>query len=265
MPSRARCRREKKLPLVVFALLTLPACSSISDLGRLQPSLVSDDIHAWLGQEAAARAGAPVSFNNLTDDERALRDLAFPLIEPPYDRGRWDAVVYEYGRKPALQRDLWWVDPTAYCRHLQSADYRSTAGRYNRLIDDIRNDVVRISPFFQIAHRVVDLDQRRMDAMNRLADVTPSDRLAAEARVGENTLTIAWVQTSLAQRWAGYRYALDHLAVGEPENIASQADIAVTQLQQAIAANQLVQLRQFAGVSVPAVSAAKVPPVALAK
>lgn len=263
MPACARRRRETKLSsAAIFTALTLAGCSSIGDLGRLQQPLVSDDIHAWVGQEAAIRAGAPIVYGNLTDDERALRDLAFPLIEPPYDRIRWDAVVYEYGTKYTLQRDLWWIDPAAYCRHLQSADYRSTAGRYNRLIDDIRNDVVRIDPFFQIAHRVVDLDRRRMAAVNELSDLSPSDRAAAQARVGENTLTIAWVQTSLAQRWAGYRYALDHLAVEEPEHAASQADIALAQLQQAIASNQLVQVPQFAAVAVPR---AVLPPVALAK
>jgi hypothetical protein len=39
------------------------------------------------------------------------------------------------------------VDPSAYYRELLAADYRSTAGRYNRLNDDIRNDVVRIGLF----------------------------------------------------------------------------------------------------------------------
>ena len=82
--------------------------------------MVTDDIHAWVGQEAAARAGAPISAYNLTDDERTLRDLAFPLIEPPYDRIRWDAVVYEYGIKHSFQRELWVYDPTAYYAHLQS-------------------------------------------------------------------------------------------------------------------------------------------------
>jgi len=174
----------------------------------------------------------------------------------------WEAVVYEYGNKGTLQRDLWWVDPAAYCQHLQSAGYRSTAGRYNRLIDDVRNDVERITPFFQIAHRVVDLDQRRVAALRELADVSLADRLAAQARVGENTLTIAWVQASLAQRWTGYRYTLDQLAVEELENLASQADIALAQLQQAIAANQLVQVPQFAAVAMPKPA---LPPVALAK
>ena len=142
-----------------------------------------------------------------------MRDLAFPLIEPPYDRMRWDAVLYEYGMKREFQRELWVVDPTAYYRHLLAANYRSTAGRYNQLIDDIRNDVVRIGPFFDMAHRVVELDRKRQASMDLLPDIAPADRVNALARVGENKLTIAWVQTSLAQRCAGYRFALDHLVV----------------------------------------------------
>ena len=232
----------------VLAFLALSACTSIGDFGRLQSPVVTDDIHAWVGQEAAASVGAPISLNNLTDEERTLRDLAFPLIEPSYDRRRWDAVVYEYGVSQKLQRQLWTVDVAAYYRHLQAAGYRSTAGRYNKLIDDIRDDVTRLGPFFDVAHRVVELDRRREMSMNYLPDLTPPDRANALARVGENNLTIAWVQYSLAQRCAGYRFALDHLVVAEPENIAAQADVALSLLQQQVAANQLVPIPRFAGV-----------------
>lgn len=244
-------RRDAKLPLTVLVLLLLAGCTSLGDLGRLQDVYVTDDIHAWVGQEAATRAGAPVSLNQLTENERTLRDLAFALIEPPYDRNRWDAVLYEYGLKHEFQHDLWVVDPTAYYRYLTAAGDRSTMARYNKLIDDIHNDVVRIGPFFDLAHRVVDLDQRRQTSMDYLPDVGPPDRLDAVARVGENTLTIAWVQNSLAQRCAGYRFALNHLAVAEPDNVAAQADLALNQLQQQIVSNQLVQPPHFAGIAAP--------------
>ena len=39
--------------LAVLAGLILAGCSSIGDFGRLQEPLVNDDIHAWVGQEAA--------------------------------------------------------------------------------------------------------------------------------------------------------------------------------------------------------------------
>jgi len=258
MSLQARRRRETKLVWTALVFLVLPACSSIGDFGRLQEPLITDDMHAWVGREAAASVGAPISAYNLTDEERTLRDLAFPLIEPPYDRQRWDAVLYEYGVKRQFQRALWVADPTAYYRHLQAAGYRSTAGRYNKLIDDIRDDVTRLGPFFDLAHRVVELDRRREMSMNYLSDLAPPDRANALARVGENSLTIAWVQHSLAQRCAGYRFALDHLAVAEPENIAAQADVALTLLQQQIAANQLVPAPRLAALP-PAMTAQPAP------
>ena len=36
---------------------------------------------------------------------------------------------------------LWTLDPTAYYGYLQAAGYGSSTGRYNKLIDDIRNDI----------------------------------------------------------------------------------------------------------------------------
>jgi hypothetical protein len=252
MPLRARCR-HKILALITLAVL--PGCSSTGDFGRLSDALVTDDIHAWVGEEAAASAGAPISADNLTDNERTLRDLAFPLIEPPYDRLRWDAVVYEYGTKQSFQRKLWAFDTTAYYRHLQGELLRSSVARSNQLIDDIRNDIVRIEPFFMTARHVVDLDRRREASLEQIASLSPADRLNAQARIGENGLTIAWVRRSLDQRCASYRFALEHLAVAEPDQAAAVADGVLTELQQAIAANQVVVTApHFAGAPVAVVA-----------
>jgi len=249
MAPRLRRREKQTAPAIIIALVVLAGCSSLGDFDRLHPVLVTDDIHAWVGQEAAVRAVAPISLYHLTEEERTLRDLAFPLIEPPYDRQRWDAVVYEYGIKHEFQRELWVVDTTAYYWELQAVGHRSYMGRYNTLIDDIRNDIVRIGPFFDTAHRVLDLDRRREASIELMADLSPVERLGALALVGENSLTIAWVQQSLAQRCAAYRFALDHLVAGEPEKIAADADIVLTQLQQKITANQVVPLPRFADLS----------------
>jgi hypothetical protein len=246
--------------LAVVGLLTLAGCSSIGDLGRLQQPVVADNIHAWVGQEAASRAGAPISLANLTDDERTLRDLAFPLIEPAYDRIRWDAVLYEYGQKREFQRKLWIVDPTAYYRKLIAGNFRSTAGRYSRLTDDIRNDVVRIAPFFDLAHRIVEIDRKRQAGIDSFPDISPTERINAMARIGENALTIGWVQNSLAQRCASYRYALNRLMISEPDNAAAQAGTALAQMQQQIAVNQLVPAPQFAAGPVEVAGAP--PPIA---
>jgi hypothetical protein len=240
MSSRIWSSHFPKSSLAVFATLLVAGCTSIGDFGRLQSPLVTDDTHAWLGQEAAAHAGAPVSLNNLTDDERTLRDLAFPLIEPPYDRVRWDAVVYEYGQKREFRRDLWTYDTPAYYAHLMGEFHRSSTARYSQLIDDMRNDIARIDPFFQTARRVADVDQRREKSMRFVADLDPVERTSALARVGENSLTIAWVYHSLNERCAGYRYALEHLTVAEPVPVAAEAEQILTELQQQIAAHPVV-------------------------
>ncbi|MGH6673443.1 MAG: hypothetical protein ACRECV_15940 [Xanthobacteraceae bacterium] len=182
----------------------------------------------------------------MTDDERMLRDLAFPLIEPPYDRQRWNSIVYEYGIDRGFRRRLWIEDPTAYYRHLQAEPRRSTASRYNQLMDDIRNDIVRIGPFFVVARRVMDLDRRRKASMQAIADLSPAERLSADARIGENSLTVAWVQHALTERCAGYRFALEHLSVAEPDSEAADLDRVLTQLQEAIAGEGLPPVPHFA-------------------
>ena len=255
-PRALQHRKIAWLAPALLGALVLAGCSSIGDYGRLQPGLVRDDIHDWVGQDAALHAGAPISADNLTEDERMLRDLAFPLIEPPYDRQRWNAIVYEYGLDHAFQRDLWIEDPTAYYLHLMADPDRTTASKYNLLMDDIRNDIVRIEPFFTVARRVFDLDRRRTASMQAVADLSPPERLNAEARIGENSLTIAWVQHSLADRCASYRFALEHLSVAEPASEAGVVDGVLTRLQQEIAADGLAPAPAFAAAPVPVAVAA---------
>ena len=192
-PARGRAGLAARL-FAALSLIGLCGCASTADFGRLNDVLVTDDVHAWVGEEAATRAGRPISANNLTEAERTLRDLAFPLIEPPYDRLRWDAVVLEYGTRRKFVDKLWLPDTSAYYLHLQNALLRTSAARYNTLIDDIRNDIDRISPFYQTARAVVELDRRRQSTLDLVQTLTPAERVNAEARIGENSLVIAWVK-----------------------------------------------------------------------
>lgn len=251
MPTRARSRRKiARTLLTLIGLVALAGCSSLGDYGRVNPELVTDGIHDWVGRDAARRAGLPPSTNRLTEDERMLRDLAFPLIEPPYERQRWDAVIYEYGIDRLMRRDVWAYDRTAYYAHLMERWDRSPSARYNQLSDDIRNDTVRVEPFFVVVRRVADMDRRRLASMKAVADLGPAERANAEARIAENGLVIAWVQHSLAERCASYRFALEHLAIAEPESEAGDVDLNLTQLQQRIASYNLVAPPRFAAAPV---------------
>jgi len=72
--------------LVLLAAAALLSGCANGDFQEVRPSLVRDDIHDWIGRDAVTAQGAMPFRYELTDDERALRDLAYPLIEPPYDR-----------------------------------------------------------------------------------------------------------------------------------------------------------------------------------
>ena len=82
--------------VLVFASLGLLSACANSDFGEVNPVLVTDGIHDWIGRDRSANPVPPSKFE-YTDDERALRDNAYPLIEPPFDRQQWYSVAGEYG------------------------------------------------------------------------------------------------------------------------------------------------------------------------
>src|SRR5580700_6837846 len=112
--------------IIALVSIVLGGCAN-GDLGRVKPGLVTDDIHGWVGTTAALDNGAPVSTYPLTDDERTLRDLAYPLIEPPYDRQRWFSFLNEYGIARIFHHDWSRFDPYTYTRVLMREQLRSEA------------------------------------------------------------------------------------------------------------------------------------------
>jgi len=138
-----------------FGLLT--GCGTNTDFGRAWPSLVNDDAHAWMGAATTRGPASNLAWRHqITDEERTLRDLAYPLIEPPYDRNKWYGAIGEVG---AGSRPWPYPDRSAYASRLFTTAYRSQTARYNRLIEDVRNDGMRVDPFFGSARYVVDMDR----------------------------------------------------------------------------------------------------------
>lgn len=226
-PNRGRMKRASIVAAALFAVATA-GCTQ-GDFGEVRPSLVRDDIHDWMS--SAATKGTPSEFE-LTDDERYLRDLGYPLIEPPYDRRKWYSVLNEYGHNAASYRAG--VGRVDYANNLLSSRYRSPAGRYGQLIEDARNDIVRMPPFFDIAMRVLDIDIKRQQA---LAHVSPSPPEHANAirRIRENAAIVRWVLSSLEQRCAAYRFALERLVVMTPSPQAAEADILIRRCRSEVA------------------------------
>jgi hypothetical protein len=228
-----------------FALFFLMTGCADSDFGRLRPLLVTDDMHAWVGKEAPARKNRPPSQLSLTDAERQLRDLAYPLIEPPYDRQRWYSVLAEYGVIGAANTP--YPDRSAYAEKLLSTPVRSHTARYAKLVEDIRNDVGRIDPFFSVARYVIDMDRKREQSLKRFAVANKNSREDARARVAENIAVIDWVQKSMYARARSYQLALERLVVESPSPMAAEGERSLTLLQTRIAAHRSVLNREVAG------------------
>lgn len=210
---------------VCAAAFALSGCAN-GDFGEIKPMLQRDNMHDWVAADAT---GSIPSQFQLTDDERQLRDLAYPLIEPPYLRHTAGSYFRESGAFP--QRYHSGEDTTAYATYLVSFPSRSPQARYSRLTDDIRNDTTRLPQFFQTAARVVDMDRKRQMAFAYVSMTSDAERAEAARRVNENAAIIAQVRHSIAKRIASYKFALERLVIMTPSQYAVQCELMINQLK----------------------------------
>jgi hypothetical protein len=231
------------MPLALGVMLG--GCSG-GDFGRTRQDFLSDDMHRWIGAEATGSVGLRASQFQLTDNERQLRDLAYPLIEPPHSRPAWKSVFGDY--RPILSP--WHQTPvfdrTAYGRLLIDEPHRSHTSRYANLMDDVRDDLTRFEPFFANASRVIELDRKRDASLKLVSELSPRERADAVARMEENSLIVQWVQQCLERRVSSYRWALERLVIQAPDSMAADADRLITELA-AQTANPPVAARPVGG------------------
>ncbi len=228
---RVLARRSKTWrPLCVFGVVALLAGCANSDFGEVNQTLVTDGIHDWLGRDSPKSHPVPASTFEYTDDERALRDNAYPLIQPPYDRQQWNQVAGEYGVKRTTLTDR----RKLYDRLLEEC-HRSSAALYARLIDDIRNDTTRLSQFFETAGRVIDIDQRREKSLGYVSELSRREEANALRRVRENAHVVEIVRWSLEDRVLAYQYVLERLVITTPMTQAVDVERLLNQLKSQIA------------------------------
>ena len=225
-PTQALIWRRR---VFAFAVLSLLSGCANRDFGEVRPILVREDIHDWVGSYASAN---PASDFELTDAERQLRDLGYPLIEAPYDRQQWYSVAGEYG---VIRPNRTSFDRATYANRLLSTPDRSPSARYAQLSDDIRNDTTRMPQFFDTAARVIDIDQKRRKSLAYISDLSRAERNNAELRMRENASIIALVRAKLTQRVSSYRFALERLVIMTPASQAADVEHELNLLQAQIA------------------------------
>jgi hypothetical protein len=213
-----------------FLLLGTAACAG--DFGRPR--------YPWLQAMADTaagpiekRAGAPVSEFPLTDEEQQLRKFAENLLAPPFEREPW------YQSAPPS-------DHKRYAAFIIEYPFRSSTARYARIIDDIRNDLDRMGPFFSAAGRVADLDRRRSKSLKFVSGLSEAELANTRARIEGNIAVITMVHDALGERVRGYRYALERLAIALPSPMAAEVDRLWNQL-----ARRVGEIQVVAGVETP--------------
>ena len=236
MPDTPRLIRTAQRPsasapalMLLATSLALGGCSG-GDFGRTREDFRNDDMHRWLGAEATGSVGLHASQFQLTDNERQLRDQAYPFIEPPHSRPAWKAVFGDYQTLPSPWRQKVAFDRTAYGRQLIDEPHRSYGSRYSQLIDDLRDDITRFEPFYATAAKVLDLDRKRNASLAHVSQLSPRERADTVARMEENTLIVQWVQQCLERRVSSYRWALERLVIQGPDSMAAEADRLIGEL-----------------------------------
>lgn len=209
-----------------------------ADFGREDSGVMDRKILPLIGSFAARFREEPVSYFNLTDEEKLLRQQARRLIAPPHARDWIHAIasrIQRYRVAAPLDHRL---STNAYYAFLRSDSFRSTAGRYGRLSADIASDAALIPAFFARASQVSATDVMRIDAVaiygagsdERFAVQSPlmrpmtSVQTAAHARVYENKELIDWADRAVAFRIESYRNAIERLAIEEPDERVGLAD-----------------------------------------
>lgn len=215
-----------------FLLLSACASSTTGDFGRRSDTIVTNSILPRTGLISAWLRGEPVSLSPFTDDEIEMRDRAWRFLLPAHDKANLQTRLAELSASrvlPPLQHSA----RNHYHLLLLSEDYRSVVSRYQKLGQDIEADRLLMLPFSQVTARVCTADRMRVQNLNQIKDLNPTQRQQVIARVAENRMLVDWVRRDMREKAASYRYALEHLTVEAPMREAIQAEQALIALESA--------------------------------
>jgi hypothetical protein len=217
---------------VASAALLLGACASdhTGDFGRRKEGLITGTVLPKTGLMAAWWRGEPVSLNPFTDDEIELRDRAWRFLMPASDKANLQMKLAELSYTRVLP-PIPHSGRNHYHLLLMTEDYRSVSSRYQRIGSDVEADRLLMVPFSQIAARVCAADRMRVQSLNHVAALNPTQREQALARVIENRALVDWVRRDMRERAGAYRYALEHLTVEAPMPQAIRAEQALVALE----------------------------------
>lgn len=175
----------------------------------------------------------------LTDDEKQLRRIAETIVAPPPPTSPWLTLSPEiFAGTP--------VEQSGYARYILTGPFRSATARYERLIDDVRNDLTQLDQFLPVARRVADLDQKREQSLRYVSGLGPAEFAAAQARIDENIAVLSNVVACLQLHASVYRITLERLVILLPSPMAAEGERVWKELERRVAAIQVIGPRRQA-------------------
>jgi hypothetical protein len=215
-------------------LLLLSACAAghTGDFGRRSDNVVTNTVLPKAGLISAWWRGEPTSLYPFTDDEIEMRERSWRFLMPAHDKANMQMKLAElsYSRViPPIPHS----GRNHYHLLLMAEDYRSVSSRYQKMGYDIEADRLLMLPFSQAAARVCSADRVRVQSLNHIKELNPTQREQAVARVAENRMLVDWVRRDMREKASAYRYALELVTVEAPMREAIRTEQALIALESA--------------------------------
>jgi hypothetical protein len=245
-------RKPMRLPVLLTLLLSgLAGCTTQGDFGRRQSSGLFDTVLPAPGRVLASYRDEPVSSFMLTDNEVEWRRRAWRFLMPAHPQAKFEAVLVELRISRVVPRDFHAPAPDIYFKSLMSEAWRSSKPPYRRLMLDMQADIDLLDPLDRIARQVALTDGIREQGMNKITDLTETERAETLGRIGENKALARWIDEALAARVKAYQFALERLFIEIPEKDAVAAERMLAVLK-ARAAREVPDARLAAQATGPA-------------
>lgn len=199
--------------------LGISGCASTGDFGRVRqaPASVFDrSPHGLDGKE----------FVLSRSDGEVQMDKSIQRFSSEIDSQSWVRQIRHIARAaggaPTSERD--------YYNRLRLQSFASSKGAYRAIITEVNLDILSLPQAFVAICKVQNLDRARIIAAQEFSQNEPETLEAVRVRRIENLTKITNFSAVVNFRYESYSYALEHLVVETPDELARTLDIKISEL-----------------------------------
>ncbi len=197
----------------------IAGCSATGDFGRVRqaPASVFDRTpHGLDGEEFVL---------SRSDDEIQM-DKSIQRFSSEIDAQSWVRQIRHMARAaggaPTSEKD--------YYNWLRLQSFASSKGAYRAIINEVDLDILSLPLAYAAICKVQNLDRARTIAVEEFSQTEPDTKEAVRVRRMENSTKINNFSAVVDFRYESYVYALEHLVVEVPDELARTLDTKISEL-----------------------------------